>query len=416
MLLRAAYLTALLSSVASAQIIPSLSFGNTQPLSANGQQIPGWRIAAEGPAPPILSDRMTLTPPAPGNIRAGLFTEGRLPGNSFKLDFGFRASGPERGSGNLQIWFVRDPAPAAGLRSVYTADRFQGLVLAIDQYGGSGGSIRGFLNDGSVDYKNHHNVDSLSFGHCSYAFRNLGRWSDLHVQQDAAGFEVSIDGRSCFRSNIIAFPNNYHFGVTAASADTPDSFEINKFVVSSATPAPPSEQPRQDASSPHQQQQQQQQYMGNSMPSGGSGDIQELKREMDAMLQAIAASNRDIKDELERQGAELRSAVNTLQQLAGTQLPGLDRRAQGVESTVLRIQRDLEGRDYKDTLTGLQKALKDTQDDLMSSLPQSMSQIVTTSAPRMWFFIGVIVFTQALLAGGYLLYKRRVANSPKKLL
>ena len=64
-----------------------------------------------------------------------------------------------------------------------------------------GGSIRGFLNDGSTDYKNHHHIDALSFGHCDYSYRNLGRPSRIQLKQDAVGFEVSVDDQRCFRSD-----------------------------------------------------------------------------------------------------------------------------------------------------------------------------------------------------------------------
>ena len=57
----------------------------------------------------------------------------------------------------------------------------------------------------------------------------------------------------------------------------------------------------------------------------------------------------------------------------------LSRRIQSIESTVQRIQRDIEGRDYKESLTGLQDALRNTQADLLKSLPQSMSQSKSSS-------------------------------------
>ncbi len=66
-----------------------------------------------------------------------------------------------------------------------------------------GGSIRGFLNDGTTEYKNHHSVDSLAFGHCDYAYRNLGRPSRLQIQQQPDFFEVVVDGKSCFKSDKV---------------------------------------------------------------------------------------------------------------------------------------------------------------------------------------------------------------------
>ena len=63
--------------------------------------------------------------------------------------------------------------------------------------------IRGFMNDGNIDYKSHHAVDSLAFGHCDFSYRNLGRPSKVQVKQLANAFEVIVDGRRCFWSDKV---------------------------------------------------------------------------------------------------------------------------------------------------------------------------------------------------------------------
>lgn len=42
--------------------------------------------------------------------------------------------------------------------------------------------------------------------------------------------------------------------------------------------------------------------------------------------------------------------------------------------------------------------------------------MVTNSAPRMGFFVFIVVAVQIMLAGAFVLYKRRRANAPKKYL
>ena len=49
----------------------------------------------------------------------------------------FRATGPERGGGNLQIWYTKNGQNDVGTSSIYTVGRFDGLALVIDQYAGS---------------------------------------------------------------------------------------------------------------------------------------------------------------------------------------------------------------------------------------------------------------------------------------
>lgn len=136
----------------------------------------------------------------------------------------FRATGPERGSGNLQLWYAKDGPKSHSTSSIYTVGYFDGVVLVIDSYGGKvhttqarlkvprnadrlqGGGIRGFMNDGTLDYKNYHSVDSLAFGHCDYPYRNLGRPSKLQIKQEAGVFEVKVDDKTCFASDKVFDP------------------------------------------------------------------------------------------------------------------------------------------------------------------------------------------------------------------
>ena len=59
------------------------------------------------------------------------------------------------------------------------------------------------MNDGGLEFRSHYSVDSLAFGHCDYAFRNLGRPSKLQIRQEATLFEVIIDGKLCFSSDKV---------------------------------------------------------------------------------------------------------------------------------------------------------------------------------------------------------------------
>ena len=50
-------------------------------------------------------------------------------------NFDFRATGPEYGGGNLQIWYTREGEAGIGSSSVYTVGKFEGLAIVIDMYG-----------------------------------------------------------------------------------------------------------------------------------------------------------------------------------------------------------------------------------------------------------------------------------------
>ena len=71
------------------------------------------------------------------------------------------------------------------------------------------------MNDGTTDYKSHA-VDSLAFGHCDFAYRNLGRPSQIKIQQLANSFEVLVDGKRCFGSDKVGHLMKLDWGLFLA--------------------------------------------------------------------------------------------------------------------------------------------------------------------------------------------------------
>lgn len=181
-------------------VIDHLSWGHHDgPLSPNH-----WHITGESYEPEILSDRIILTPPYPGGKRGALWADDPLHHHGdWIAEVYFRASGMERGGGNMQLWYTKENQKDEIPSSVYTAPKFDGLVLLVDQYEGRGGTVRGFLNDGTLEYKGHHDVDQLAFGQCNYAYRNLGRLSELRISQRGNTFEVTVDGNPCIKTDKV---------------------------------------------------------------------------------------------------------------------------------------------------------------------------------------------------------------------
>lgn len=424
-----------LSSFASAQyVIDALSFGQKTPISPNGRAIPGWHLSGENHIPQLLSDRIILTPPSPASARGALWADKSVVQPEWSAEVEFRASGQERGTGNLQVWFVKDGRDAIGQSSVYTIGKFDGFALVIDQYSGRAGAIRGFLNDGSVSFKDHHNTDSLAFGHCDYAYRNLGRPSKLRIENGHNGLKVEIDGRTCFSSDKINLPPNYFFGVSAATADNPDSFELNKFVVSTTTSIT-REEPQKQAQQQTQQQQQQERSRPNlekldkfpsspeALPDTDASTIQrqdeqfaDLHNRLQGMTHQIANVFAEF-DRLHRvQTDRHMEVVAKIPPPSNEAIAALSRRLESIERTVQTIQRDVEGRDYKEHLTNLQNAVEGVRGGLTDHLPDTISQIITTSAPKMGMFMFVVIAFQVMLVGAYIVYKKRRNSAPKKYL
>ncbi|KAL8681565.1 MAG: hypothetical protein Q9186_002305 [Xanthomendoza sp. 1 TL-2023] len=358
-----------------------------------------------------LSDKIVLTPPYPGNRRGAVWAETSVAQSEWSAEFEFRATGPERGGGNLQIWYTKEGRPQAETPSIYTTGAFEGLALVIDMYGGKGGGIRGFLNDGSTDYKSHHAVESLSFGHCDFSYRNLGRPSRIQIKQLADLFEVKIDGKRCFSSDKIKLPSGYYFGISAASADTPDSFEIYKFVTSAA-PGITRELPRRDPP-PHQPPPASNPGAANNNHGsrGSSSDAQFTSQLTDLQnrLQTVSHALDNVFREVQQLASKSEARHQDLSHkvVSSEQLSAMDTRIQSIESTL---------RGFSGQFSNIHSSLKDSHSTLNEGLTQQMTHIISTKSPRMSSFVIVVIVFQLLLAGSYVLYKRRKANGPKKYL
>lgn len=384
-----AWLALALVRVASAETLPidSLSFGHHGELTPH-HAIPGWRQNGYNHAVQVMRNGIILTPPVPGNAKGALWSEapvGEVTDWTAQLEF--RASGQEMGSGNLQFWYTQNP-DTVGVNSVYNVEKFDGLVIVIDQYGGSGGKIRGFLNDGSVNFLTSAFLESLAFGHCDYSYRNLGRPSKLKITNQG-GLTVTIDDKTCFSSNQIALPagNNYHFGLTATTGENPDSFEVQSFAVTAGgdlatgTKATTSH-PKQGEEAAYQKMSKMDTMPGapEMLPDRDADSIKsqadqfaDLHNRLQGLSHHMGTLYYEIKtisDKLDTTRTEVVQKVGTISGVSGggsrdTGIPpetvgkinALHDRVSSIESVVNIIRNDLEGKDYKQSMDELHTAM-----------------------------------------------------------
>lgn len=301
-----------------------------------------------------------------------------MPTSEWTVDFEFRANGDvERGAGSLQLWYVQDKTQVDS-SSIYNVGQWDGFSLVFDVHGGKvnhsshlfpetehhsnlqfviqSGSVRGFLNDGVIPYYTHPSVDSLAFGHCEYPYRNLGRPSQIQIKHSQAGLEVHIDGQWCFASPKIQLPAGYTFGVTAASADVPDSFEVFKFVTSVPDPAQ-----RQEGQQQKQTQQSWRPYENQQRPNNQPRDNagQQAQQQAPIVVDTSAIDNRvaglqttltQTKDKLSNDIVALRGLIaNQKDDLARTlpsasQFATVEQRLQKIERMVEALVRESDKR------------------------------------------------------------------------
>lgn len=229
------------------------------------------------------------------------------------------------------------------------------------------------MNDGTIAYNQHSNVDSLAFGHCDYAYRNLGRPSVIKIEQSSSLFQVTVDDKVCFQTSKVILPAGNQFGVTAATPDNPDSFEIFKFVVTSGAQAT-----AQFAEQTMQQQQQQipieSRSTSNNINLGSlddmNGRIQQISQEVSQISKGINERHQELLNKISSGSVASSTSDSSSQNEA--RLNAMDERLRRIETILSDLQRDNAGKDYRNEFTRLHKAIENSHHSLTEALQTSI--------------------------------------------
>ncbi|KAJ4404985.1 hypothetical protein N0V91_005528 [Didymella pomorum] len=433
-----AWSTLAVSAARAQYVIDNLSFGHKDGgnISPNMRGIPHFNVlGVDDYTPQILSDRIILTPPYPGSKRGALWANDAMHhGGDWTAQLDFRATGMERGGGNLQLWYVKDSQAHDKPNSLHTAPKFDGLVLVVDQYEGRGGSVRGFLSDGTIDFRSHPDPDQLAFGKCDYPYRNRGELSTVKLHHTNGLLEVIVDGASCFKTDKVKLPQDYYFGVSASSAENPDSFEVHKFLVSTTNShtreepvraRPDTRNQQHVQNQPHQESAQQQHAQQNSPPKKMASSAQIPPWIQDVLASNVKTDNDRFEDlhnriqDLAHHVSAIYTAIETINEQSGmrhnalmSRLASLDDRSAHNGRLSEQIIRDVESKDYKALIDAMHRRLEDNHKDI-----PNLVQAVVSKHGLSWMSLLAIAFAvQVMVVGAYMVYKKRRGGAPKKYL
>ncbi|TQS37611.1 hypothetical protein Golomagni_01909 [Golovinomyces magnicellulatus] len=405
-----------------AQLVDELSLGQNDKIQSENGAIAHFHLIGLPEPPEVLSNKIILTPPAPGNSRGALWSDKNLSNTHWNVDLNIRATGPERAGGNIQIWYVKNGRHEVGTSSIYTVGKFDGLALAIDQYAGSGGSIRGFLNDGSVIYKSHHNVDSLVFGHCKYSYRNLGRPSQISISHTIGGLRVMVDGKACFSSDKIKLPPGYSLGITAVSAQIPDSIELFKVITTVDTTT--GENTSEEQKSSQQANKIETKEPDSSYASGekstftsqnSAEQFADLSIRLQSIMKQVNRIHQSLASYQSQYPAKLDEVFEKLK-LINARINNVDQ----VTEHILEVKRDV-----KYMKEELHKSLEEHVQSLKSDVKETRNRVIDAHFSLHDRMSGLGSFTkcavltlsgQVIVISGYIIYKRRNRNISKKFI
>ncbi|KAK9451384.1 concanavalin A-like lectin/glucanase domain-containing protein [Limtongia smithiae] len=412
----------ILSSTASRQIFavaqepdPGLSLAN--PISWDKNTITEWDKLGSVTVEP---DRIFLTVPGDKGQSGAIWTRKQNPYTEWTTQVVFRASGGERAGGGLVIWYTaaKEAGPIYGAR-----DFWDGLAIMIDSVGNTGGNVRGHLNDGSIGYAALPNPTKQSFAQCPLRYRNTGTMINVKVTSGPKLLKVEVEGRLCFESHEIQLPQNYYLGISAASYDNPDSFEI--FTVKTTgriTAAPQKKQQVDNSPMPPQSppQRQSQQPMRGASAQGSSG-VGEVREELSSIRALMESHFRQLREEIE--------ALNSMKPL----IEKLDQRVGRVESAVSRTESQFHGATVNmhestkqniasevDKLTSkldaLDAILNQHTTSIVSTMPNLIADALKQGSGSSWIMIIIFLVLLVGAIAGYGFYKYRYSDYHAKYL
>ncbi|KAK9381672.1 concanavalin A-like lectin/glucanase domain-containing protein [Kockiozyma suomiensis] len=385
----------------------SLSFPN--PVSPNRVTMSGWDKQG---SVKLESDRVFLTSPGEQGQSGAVWSQRSVPYSEWSVELVFRVSGSDRPSGGMALWYTasRDEGPVYGAR-----DYWDGLGIMIDSIGGQG-HVRGHLNDGSIGFASLPSPQSQAFNQCQLRYRNTGAMIMLKLTVGPEFLKVEVDGRPCFESHDVQLPPDYFIGVSGASFDNPDSFEIFSLSTTGTSTARSDtapkvkldQQPPPRRNSPPQRQSQRPAAVSDS-------GVQELADQIAALQKLLEMTTQKV--------VSLREEVESLHSIKPL-IERLDQKLGRVESVVGRTEAQFHGatanmhestkQNIASEITRLTEKLdkidslfKEHTTSLVGTLPDTISEAITKGGSSIWFVLLVFILIQGGIVTAYVIYKKR---------
>ncbi len=105
--------------------------------------------------------------------------------------------------------------------------KFEGLNIVVDSDGPTGSTIRGYLNDGTIDYsKLGDKIYENSFGSCLAAYQDSQVPFTLRVVYYNGILTVQVDNKVCMKTKQVKLPKNYKVGFSASTGSQHEQFEL----------------------------------------------------------------------------------------------------------------------------------------------------------------------------------------------
>ena len=184
--------------------------------------------------------------------------------------------------------------------------------------------------------------------------------------------------------NQVKLPSDNYFGITAASSDTPDSFEIFKFVLKTSnsytreeprrqTNPPPAQ--NQDQGSQHQESQQITNDQMKDPPASSMKNQDSQLTDLNNRLQTMSHSMDNLFREVAKSAGlaqERHTEVQQKIQQTSLQLNAVEERLRKIEDALSKFREEFNSKDYSRQFMDIHKGLEARHANLLERLPDTV--------------------------------------------
>ncbi|OLL24428.1 L-type lectin-like domain-containing protein [Neolecta irregularis DAH-3] len=340
----------------------------------------------------VYSDRAILS--AYKSHVGALWAKLSNPHEGWVAEYEIKVDGPEYGGGKgIALWYTSERGKG-GL--VYgNQDKWDGLGLFIESSSNGRSILNGHLNDGSIEYTKLSQSSLQAFSSCALSYRNRGR-QIIKVQHVEHSLRVEVDGKLCFETNQVVLPVGYYFGISAASADLPDTHELYSI---SVTPAV-----RADEAGASKQLHPDSKYQGQDIRMSYE-DLNSLKQDLSALKQQVVSITQSLSklEQIDRSISELALRIQRIDQHTSVSHVEGSRIADRMEN-------------LGQSMSLLERRLAEGADHLISVLPKHLSSHVAEATPNLFKALGVLFLAQLIIFAIYRTLRSKQKASSKKYL
>ncbi|EMR11773.1 hypothetical protein PNEG_00200 [Pneumocystis murina B123] len=278
-------------------------------------------------------------------------------------------------------------------------DRWDGLGIFLNIGLNKKPSIRGHLNDGSMEYSKFKNPLIQAFGACSIIYQNPNETLTFKLSYSRGIIQIELNDTICFKTTQINLPSDYYFGISTQSENGTESLEIYSF-------------------------------------------------EVDEMKNNYVDSNEYIYTDIHKEDKNIKNDSNSNSAKILNDLPTLLNQLLNITNEQLIIKNTV--KNINESLNSLSKAISNSESKLyrneeeiinifsdkmsrsisylleykqrnetflmLNLLSESIAEKITSINSNIKFFIIINIIIQIILLLTYIIYKRRTDEYPRKIL